>query len=71
MLSVVVSAHLTPLLFLAPLTTQPQKTTTKLKKPKVSGKFIDEFKMACAPEAKEALKHMMGHVHSSVTAACK
>jgi dynein heavy chain len=37
----------------------------------VSGKFIDEFKMACAPEAKSSLKYMMGHVHSYVTAACK
>ncbi len=25
----------------------------------VSGKFIDEFKMACAPEHKQALKNMM------------
>ncbi len=37
----------------------------------MSGKFIDEFKMACTPEAKSLLKHMMGDVHSYVTAACK
>ena len=37
----------------------------------MSGKFIDEFKMACSPEAKSALKYTMGHVHSFVTAACK
>jgi dynein heavy chain len=37
----------------------------------VSGKFIDEFKMACTEEAKSSLKLMMGHVHVYVTAACK
>jgi len=37
----------------------------------VSSKFIDEFKMACPPEAKDALKLAMGHVHVFVTAACK
>jgi len=36
----------------------------------VSGKFIDAFDMACPPEAKDALKHMMGHVHTYVTSAC-
>jgi dynein heavy chain, axonemal len=36
----------------------------------VSSKFIDEFRMACATEAKDALKLMMGHVHVYVTAAC-
>lgn len=37
----------------------------------VSSKFINEFKMACTPEAKDALKLMMGHVHVFVTAACQ
>lgn len=37
----------------------------------VSGKFIDEFSMACTEEAKSQLKLMMGHVHVYVTAACK
>ena len=37
----------------------------------VSGKFIDEFSMACTEEAKSSLKLMMGRVHVSVTAACK
>eukprot|EP00879_Flechtneria_rotunda_P026528 GHRR01028292.1.p1 GENE.GHRR01028292.1~~GHRR01028292.1.p1 ORF type:complete len:1302 (+),score=429.83 GHRR01028292.1:91-3906(+) len=37
----------------------------------VSGKFIDEFKMACTEEAKSSLKVMMAHVHVYVTAACK
>ncbi len=37
----------------------------------MSGKFIDEFKMACATDAKDALKLMMGHVHVYVTAACQ
>jgi hypothetical protein len=37
----------------------------------VSGKFIDEFQMACSKEARAALKVMMGHVHVYVTAACK
>ena len=36
----------------------------------VSGKFIDEFQMACPKEAKDALKLVMGHVHVFVTAAC-
>mmetsp|Transcript_5388 Transcript_5388/g.12712 ORF Transcript_5388/g.12712 Transcript_5388/m.12712 type:complete len:4322 (-) Transcript_5388:507-13472(-) len=36
----------------------------------VSGKFIDEFPMACSNEAKDALKVMMGHVHTFVTASC-
>jgi dynein heavy chain len=36
-----------------------------------AGKFIDEFKMACTTEAKDALKLMMGHVHVCVTAACQ
>ena len=36
----------------------------------VSGKFIDEFKMACEPAIKDSLKLMMGHVHVYVTAAC-
>jgi dynein heavy chain, axonemal len=36
----------------------------------VSGKFIDEFKMACSSEVKNSLKLMMGHVHVCVTAAC-
>lgn len=39
--------------------------------PVVSGKFIDEFNMACTEEAKSQLKLMMGHVHVYVTAACK
>jgi hypothetical protein len=37
----------------------------------VSGKFIDEFKMACSEEDRSQLKLMMGHVHVYVTAACK
>ena len=37
----------------------------------VSSKFIDEFKMACPPPVKDALKLVMGHVHVFVTAACK
>lgn len=37
----------------------------------MSGKFIDEFAMACSAEARGALKLMMGRVHASVTAACK
>lgn len=37
----------------------------------VSGKFIDEFTMACGGETKDALKMMMGHVHVFVTNACK
>eukprot|EP00798_Chlamydomonas_sp_ICE-L_P031303 gene31303-6451_t len=36
----------------------------------VSGKFIDEFDMACTKEAKDALKIVMAHVHVFVTAAC-
>jgi dynein heavy chain len=36
----------------------------------VSGKFIDEFHMACDATAKGALKQMMAHVHVFVTAAC-
>ncbi len=36
----------------------------------VSGKFIDEFAMACPPKDRSALKLMMGHVHTFVTAAC-
>lgn len=36
----------------------------------MSGKFIDGFAMACQPQHKQALKLMMGHVHSAVTAAC-
>lgn len=39
--------------------------------PTVSGKFIDEFKMACSEEDRSQLKLMMGHVHVYVTAACK
>jgi hypothetical protein len=52
-----------------PLTTPPPLPTPP--PPPVSGKFIDEFKMACGTDAKASLKHMMGHVHSFVTAACK
>jgi hypothetical protein len=37
----------------------------------VSGKFIDEFRMACGPDIKAQLKIMMGHVHVYVTNACK
>jgi dynein heavy chain len=37
----------------------------------VSGKFIDEFPMACTEDVKSNLKLMMGHVHVYVTAACK
>jgi hypothetical protein len=37
----------------------------------VSGKFIDEFNMACSEEDRSQLKLMMGHVHVYVTAACK
>ncbi|KAJ9508838.1 hypothetical protein QJQ45_028152, partial [Haematococcus lacustris] len=37
----------------------------------VSGKFIDEFKMACQPEVKDSLKLMMGHLHVFVTSACQ
>jgi hypothetical protein len=37
----------------------------------VSGKFIDEFQMACTEDVKSNLKLMMGHVHVYVTAACK
>ena len=37
----------------------------------VSGKFIDEFRMACPTEVKDSLKLAMGHVHVFVTAACK
>lgn len=37
----------------------------------VSGKFMDEFKMACGTEVKSSLKIMMGHVHVYVTNACK
>uniref|UniRef100_A0A383W453 AAA+ ATPase domain-containing protein n=1 Tax=Tetradesmus obliquus TaxID=3088 RepID=A0A383W453_TETOB len=37
----------------------------------VSGKFIDEFPMACGEDVKSKLKLMMGHVHVYVTAACK
>jgi dynein heavy chain len=36
----------------------------------VSGKFIDDFSMACTDEHKNALKLAMGHVHVYVTAAC-
>ncbi len=37
----------------------------------VSGKFIDEFTMACPKEVKNQLKLLMGHTHVFVTAACK
>eukprot|EP00198_Chlamydomonas_reinhardtii_P012689 XP_001702026.1 flagellar outer dynein arm heavy chain gamma [Chlamydomonas reinhardtii] len=37
----------------------------------VSGKFIDEFTMACPKEVKNQLKLLMGHAHVFVTAACK
>ena len=37
----------------------------------VSGKFIDEFHMACPAETKDQLKLVMGHVHVFVTAACQ
>lgn len=37
----------------------------------MSGKFIDEFRMACGPDVKSQLKIMMGHVHVYVTNACK
>lgn len=37
----------------------------------VSGKFIDEFSMACSPEIKLTLKDVMAHVHVFVTNACK
>lgn len=36
----------------------------------VSGKFINEFTMACSDEAKDQLKLVMGHVHVFVTNAC-
>lgn len=36
----------------------------------VSGKFLDEFTMACQGEVKNNLKLVMGHVHVYVTAAC-
>lgn len=37
----------------------------------VSGKFIDEFSMACPDTVKDSLKLMMGAVHVNVTAACQ
>ncbi|KAK9865923.1 hypothetical protein WJX84_001850 [Apatococcus fuscideae] len=37
----------------------------------VSGKFIDEFPMACPNSVKDSLKLMMGNVHAKVTAACQ
>jgi dynein heavy chain len=37
----------------------------------VSGKFIDEFPMACPDSVKDSLKAMMGQVHVNVTAACQ
>ena len=37
----------------------------------VSGKFIDEFSMACPDSVKDSLKLMMGSVHVNVTAACQ
>ena len=37
----------------------------------VSGKFIDEFPMACPDTVKDSLKAMMGQVHVNVTAACQ
>ena len=37
----------------------------------VSGKFIDEFSMACPKEVKNQLKLLMGHAHVCVTNACK
>jgi hypothetical protein len=37
----------------------------------VSGKFIDEFSMACPKEVKNLLKLLMGHTHVFVTNACK
>lgn len=37
----------------------------------VSGKFIDEFPMACPDSVKDSLKAMMGQVHINVTAACQ
>ncbi|PNH08753.1 Dynein gamma chain, flagellar outer arm [Tetrabaena socialis] len=37
----------------------------------VSGKFIDEFSMACPKEIKNQLKLLMGHAHVFVTNACK
>jgi dynein heavy chain, axonemal len=37
----------------------------------VSGKFIDEFRMACSGEIKNNLKILMGHVHVYVTQACQ
>ena len=37
----------------------------------VSGKFIDEFPMACPDTVKDSLKAMMGQVHVDVTAACQ
>ncbi|GFR42148.1 hypothetical protein Agub_g3000 [Astrephomene gubernaculifera] len=37
----------------------------------VSGKFIDEFTMACPKEVKNQLKLLMGHTHVFVTNACK
>lgn len=37
----------------------------------VSGKFIDEFPMACPDTVKDSLKAAMGQVHVDVTAACQ
>ena len=37
----------------------------------VSGKFIQNFDMACDAPVKASLKLVMGHVHSFVTAACQ
>ena len=37
----------------------------------MSGKFIDEFPMACPDTVKDSLKAAMGQVHVDVTAACQ